>query len=122
MPASLPPGWPPQVPPPDSADWIERAQAYLLDHCPPEYRTEPVYLRHPVVLGWLAQRQVQARLDAARAAYGAVRRDLGDALGPEALAQTLRALEREGARLLGEQRSVNLVADALRGSRFVPRL
>jgi len=119
---SLPPGWPPEVPPPDATDWVERAQAYLLDRCPPDYRTEPVYRRHPVVLGWLAGRQAQARLDAARSAYGAVRRELGDTIGPEALADTLQALEREGSRLLAEQRSIGLVAEALGGGRFVPRL
>ncbi len=120
--SSLPPGWPVEVPPPDAVDWVERACAYLLDHCPPDYRTEPVYRRHPLVLGWLAARQAQARLDAARAAYGSVRRELGDAVSPEVLSDTLRALEREGSRLLAQQRSVGLVADALRGSRYVPRL
>jgi hypothetical protein len=122
MTSSLPPGWPPEVPPPDATDWVERACAYLLDHCPPDYRTEPVYLRHPILLGWLARRQAQARLDAARAAYGSVRRELGDAVPPEALADTLRALEREGSRLLAQQRAIGLVADALQGGRFVPRL
>jgi len=70
----------------------------------------------------LASRQAQARLDAARSAYGSVRRELGDAVGPEALADTLHALEREGARLLAQQRSIGLVADALRGGRYVARL
>jgi hypothetical protein len=118
----VPPGWPREVPPPDSPDWLKRACAYLLDRCPPEYRTEPVYLRHLPVLAWLARRQAQARLDAARAAYGAVRRELGDVVGPEVVADTLAALEREGSRLLAEQRAIMLVSDAVLGARYVPRL
>jgi hypothetical protein len=120
--SSAPPGWPGEVPPPDSADWVERATAYLMDHCPPDYRTEAVYRRHPVVLGWLARRQAQARLEATRQAYGSVRRELAEVLGPQGLADTLEALEREGARLLAEQRAITLVADALQGRRHVPRL
>jgi hypothetical protein len=120
--AAVPPGWPSEVPPPDSPDWTARACAYLLDRCPPDYRTEPVYLRHPPVLAWLARRQAQARLDAARAAYGSVRRELGEVVPPEVVADTLAALEREGSRLLAEQRAIVLVADAVLGNRYVRRL
>jgi hypothetical protein len=101
---------------------MARACAYLLDRCPPDYRTEPVYRRHPQVLAWLARRQASARLEAARAAYGGVRRELGDVLAPEVLADTLAALEREGSRLLAEQRAITLVSEAVLGARFVPRL
>jgi hypothetical protein len=119
--ASVPPGWPPQVPPPETADWVDAAVLWLLDHSPPEYRNHGLLRRQPVLLAWLTARQVDAGLDATRQAYRSVRRERAD-LGPEVLAETLTVLEAEGARLLGLQRAVHLVADSLAGQRYVPRL
>jgi hypothetical protein len=72
-----------------------------------------VVRRQPVVLAWLTEVQVEAQIQGARRAYSQARRDLGPSLGPEVVAQTLAALEAEGARLLSLQRSVRLVAEAL---------
>jgi hypothetical protein len=101
------------VPPPQAPGWSDKAVGWLLDHCPAEYRAYPVVRRQPVVLAWLAEVQVAAQLDGARQAYARARRDLGPSLGPEVVAQTLAALETEGARLLALQRAVRLVAEAL---------
>ena len=120
--ATRPPGWPPGVPPPDTAGWRDRAVAYLLDVAPPEFRTEPLYRRQPVVLAWRVQQVIEAQLDAARASYSNVRSDLREQVSPEVVAETLQALEREGAALLARRREVDLVARALSGEVFVPRL
>ena len=117
-----PPGWPPGVPPPGADQWQERALAFLLDLAPPEFRSEPLYRRQPVVLAWRVQAIIEAQLEAARASYSRARAELRDDVIPEVVAETLQALEREGAALLARRREVDLVFRALRGEEFVPRL
>jgi hypothetical protein len=51
-----------------------------------------------------------------------VRVDLADHLPPDALEAAVAAYEREGARLAAAARGVEVVAGALRGERWVPRL
>ncbi|MFZ0323866.1 MAG: hypothetical protein WAN48_07015 [Actinomycetes bacterium] len=121
MTAAPPPGWPREVLPPDTSEWADTAVRWLLDHCPPEYRGHDLLRRQPVLLSWLAARQVDATLEATREAYRSLRRERPD-LGPETLAEALTVLEAEGARLLALQRAVHLVRDALTGQRYVPRL
>ena len=55
-----PPGWPAPVRPPGAPDWETTATAWLLDLCPPEYRTYPALRRHPVVLARFAVLYVEA--------------------------------------------------------------
>ena len=117
-----PPGWPPGVPPPGGADWHQRAVAYLLDVAPAEFRTEQLYRRQPLVLAWRVAGVIEAQLDAARAAYSQARADLREDVTPEVVAETLQAIEREGASLLARRREVDLVLRAFRGEQFVPRL
>jgi hypothetical protein len=93
---------------------------WLLDQAPAEYRTYPLLRRHPVVLGWLVAQHVDGMVESTRSAYRVARQDLGEQGQP--VAAVLELLEAEGARLLALQRSVHLVADALTGRRFVPRL
>ena len=121
MSAAVPPGWPAEVPPAGSPDWVDAAVRWLLDHSPPEYRGHPLLRRQPVLLAWLTSHQVDAGLDATREAYRSLRRERPE-LGAETVAEALTVLEAEGARLLALQRSVHLVADALVGLRYVPRL
>jgi hypothetical protein len=96
--------------------------AFLLDVAPAEFRTEALYRRQPVVLAWRVRGVIDAQLDAARASYARARADLRDNVSPEVVAETLQALEREGAGLLARRREVELVGEALRGGSFVPRL
>ena len=117
-----PPGWPPGVPPPGERGWDHRASAWLLDHCPPDYRLYPAWRRHPVALAWFTVRHLDAQLDAMRSAYREVRVDLVDDIGPEGVAQVLADLECEGVRLLSARRAAGLLLDALRGLDFVPKL
>lgn len=117
-----PPGWPGSVPPPGADAWRDRAVAYLLDVAPAEFRTEPLYRRQPLVLAWRVLTIVDAQLEAARRSYSQARADLAGDVTPEVVADTLEALEREGAGLLARRREVDLVLRALRGESFVPRL
>jgi hypothetical protein len=110
------------VPPPGAPGWEGVAVGWLLDHCPPDYRLYAVWRRQPLALAWLATHHLDAQLEGMRAAYRGVRVDLGDRVGPEALAEVLRALEVEGARLLAARRAAGLVLEALDGRTFVPRL
>jgi hypothetical protein len=117
-----PPGWPKTVPPPGADGWEPRAVAYLLDLAPGDFRTEPLYARQPVLLAWRVQALVEAQLESARASYSRARAELRDVATPEVLAETLQALEREGAALLARRREVDLVGRALRGESFVAKL
>lgn len=122
----VPPGWPAEVLPPQAPDWERSAVAWLLDLCPPDYRAHEVLRRHPVLLARFAAQHVAAGVQAARDGLRTLRADaaaglLGD-LPPEALDAAVGAYEREGRRLGRAGRQVGLVAGALRGERWVPRL
>ncbi len=119
---TTPPGWPRAVPDPQAPEFGTRVVAWLLDLCPPDYRSHAVFQRHPVILARVAARHAQASLDAARAAYSGARRDLAGRVPPAAVEDTLSALSREGARLAAQVREVGLVEEALQGRRWQPRL
>src|SRR5919202_4493269 len=67
-----PPGWPSAVRPPGAPGWERTAVAWLLDLCPPEFRSYPVLRRHEVVLARFAVLHVEA-------CHAAVRRGLSEA-------------------------------------------
>jgi len=117
-----PPGWPTSVLPPGADGWEHRAIAFLLDLAPGDFRTEPLYARQPVLLAWRVQALIEAQLESARSCYSRARAELRDHATPEVVAETLQALEREGAALLARRREVDLVSRALRGESFVTRL
>ncbi len=118
---AVPAGWPEHVRPPGAPDWERTAVSWLFDLCPPDYRGYPVLSRHPAVLAWLAGHHVEGQVQAARRALATARAEL-TAVPQPVLRETLAAVEAELARLLGAQRAVGLVAQALTGVRFVPRL
>jgi hypothetical protein len=120
--AHVPPGWPRAVPPPEVEGWQDRAVAWLLDLCPPDYRGHGVLRRHPVALARLAAHHVAAGLDAQRRATATLRADLAGRLDPRTAEEVLDVLDVEQARLTEAQRAVALVEGALRGQRYVPRL
>jgi hypothetical protein len=117
-----PPGWPRGVRPPGAPGWEHTAVAWLLDICPPEYRSYPVLRRHDVVLARFAVLHVEAGQAAVRRGLSEARaalRDVADLAAVDAAVETWQA---ESARLLAERRAVGLVEEALRGRRFVARL
>ena len=118
----VPAGWPAQVRPPGAPGWERSSVGWLLDLCPPDYRGYAVVTRQPVVLAWLAGHHVEGQVQATRRALATARADLSGSVPPPALRETLEALEEELARLVAAQRAAGLVAQALSGVRFVPRL
>lgn len=89
---------------------------------PPDYRSHDVFRRYPVVLARLAALQADASLQAARSAYAGARRDLASRVPPEAVAETLVSLSKEGSRLAAQVREISLVEEASQGRRWRPKL
>ena len=118
----VPPDWPREVLPPQAPDWQRSAVAWLLDSCPPDYRSYEVLRAHPVLLARFAHGHLTASVQAARQGIATLRADVRGAIPPEAVDAALAAYEREGRRLARAARQVVLVEAALRGERWVPRL
>lgn len=118
----VPPGWPPEVLPPQAPDWERGAVGWLFDLCPADYRAHEVLRRHPVVLARFAAGHVESAVEAARHGLRTARADLRGIVPPEVVDAAIAAYEREGRRLLVVGRQVALVDAALRGERHVPRL
>ena len=121
MPAHTPPGWPEEVLPADVEGWETTALAWLLDYGDPAWRLNEALTRHPVVLATAARHRAHADVAAARQLWHD-HIDPGAGLEPETAAAVRALLEREGPRLAARARAVDLVAEALRGRRWVPRL
>lgn len=117
-----PPGWPREVRPPDAPDWERTAVNWLLDLCPPEYRSYPVLRRHSVVLARFAVLHVEACQLAGKRGLSQARAELRDVADPDVVESAVQTWLAEEARLLGLRRAVGLVEEALRGRRFVARL
>ena len=117
-----PPGWPRAVRPPGAPGWEHTAVAWLLDICPPEYRSYPVLRRHDVVLARFAVLHVEAGQAAARRGLSEARAELRDVTDQDTVDAAGEAWHAESARLMAERRAVGLVEDALRGKRYVVRL
>src|SRR6476661_9957293 len=116
-----PPGWPGPVRPPGAPDWESTATAWLLDLCPPEYRSYPALRRHPVVLARFAVLHVEASQAAARRGLSESRSALRDVAQLDVVEAAVQTWLAEEARLSGVRRAVGLVEEALRGRRFVAR-
>ncbi len=117
-----PPGWPPQVRPPDAPAWERTAANWLLDICPPEYRAYSGLRRHVVVLARFAVLHVEASQAACRRGLSEARSDLRDVATLEVVEAAVQTFQLEEARLIGLRRAVGLVEEALRGRRYVARL
>ncbi|HYO38862.1 MAG TPA: hypothetical protein VER39_04310 [Nocardioidaceae bacterium] len=117
-----PPGWPPLVRPPGAPDWEASAVAWLLDLCPPEFRSYPVLRRHDVVLARFALLHVEACQAAVRRGLSEARAELRDVTDDDTVEAAVQTWHAEAARLIAERRAVGLVEEALRGRRFVARL
>ncbi len=114
----LPASWPPEVPPPASEDFASGAVSWLLDLCPPDFRSYEVLRRHPRLLARLAGEQLAAAVEGCRQGYRTARAELGPVVAPEVLSALLGVYEREGRRLAAAATSVAVVASALNGERF----
>ncbi|MFF7249806.1 hypothetical protein ACFZBU_38580 [Embleya sp. NPDC008237] len=95
--------------------------AWLFDLCPPGYRDHDVLRKHPLILR-MARRHVSAALAAARHGYGTARAEIGPTLPAAEVDAMLRVHEHEGSRAAATDRAVRLVAEALGGEQWEPRL
>ena len=118
----VPPGWPASVRPPGAPGWLKSATAFLLDCCPAEYRGYPVVLRHPVVLARFARQFVAGQLASTRDNLAGSRPDLSGLVDTSTADAVVGVLQQEEARLVRVARAVELVEQALRDVRFVPKL
>jgi hypothetical protein len=96
--------------------------SWLLDICPPEYRSYVVLRRHPVVLARFALLHVEGCQAAVRRGLSEARAVLRDVAEPQTVEAAVETWHKEGARLSADRRAVGLVEEALRGRRFVARL
>lgn len=117
-----PPGWPREVRPPDAPDWERTAQGWLLDLCPPEYRSYPALRRHLVVLARFAVLHVEAQQAAVRQGLSEARSVLRDVATLDVVDAAVETWHAEAARLSGVRRAAGLVEDAISGRRFRARL
>lgn len=117
-----PAGWPRAVLPPSVAGWEESATRWLLDLCPPEFRSYPVLRHHPVVLVRFAAIHVESSALGVRRGLSETRAALREVADPGVVDAAVTAWQGEEVRLHEVTRSVGLVEQALRGRRFVARL
>ncbi|ABS03063.1 conserved hypothetical protein [Kineococcus radiotolerans SRS30216 = ATCC BAA-149] len=110
------------MPPPGAGEWQADAVTWLLDQAPPEFRSYAVVRHHPLLLAWLVAHHVRAQQEALRAARSTARRDLSQELPPEVAPRLFDVLDREELRLRRLARAVDLLEQAVRGRRFVPRM
>lgn len=120
--AVAPPGWPPTVRPPGAPEWERTATNWLLDLCPPEYRSYPALRRHVVVLARFAVLHVEASQAAVRRGLSEARAELREVADGDVIEAAVQTWQAEDARLLAVRRAVGLVEEAVRGRRFVARL
>ncbi len=116
------PNWPTEVLPPQIPEWERSAVTWLFDLCPPDYRSHDVLRKHPVVLSRFAAHHVESAVQAARDGLRTVRAELSGLVPSEVVEAAIAAYDREGRRLVAAGKQVELVAAALRGERWIPRL
>lgn len=117
-----PPGWPAGVRPPGTPDWERTAVGWLLDQCPPEYRSYDPVRRHPLVLARFGVLHVEACQAGTRRALSEARAELRHVVDADVVEAAIEAWLAEDARLSGVRRAAGLVEEALRGRRFAARL
>jgi hypothetical protein len=107
--------WPIDLIPAGAPGWEIKANAWLLDRCPSEFRTYEIFRTHPAALGYVATFQLEHQVEAIRDAYRSARTTAN--LAPEALSELLTTLEHEGARLALEISAARAVIEALNASK-----
>lgn len=102
--------------------WETNAVAWLLDHCPADYRLYDGWVRHPTALAWIAVRHIDGQVEVMREAFRRARAELGEEISPEGLTQVLATIEREGLRLRAAALGARLISEAMTGAVWTPRL
>jgi len=118
----VPPGWPEDLPPPDTEAFSAKVSGWLLDRCPPQFRATFTVRRHPSALAHVALYHSKATVAGQREAYRAARRLLAEQLSADALSGVLADLEATGHEVVSTLREVELVVEAMHGERWQPKL
>ena len=118
----LPPGWPSQVPPLSTEDGERAAVRFLLECCPPVLTDLGLLRRQPVGLAHLAQGFLDGQLATSRDLLAGLRASLAPVVEPEVVAAAVDCLQAIDAHLVRIQREAGLVAGAMRGVVYRPRL
>ena len=111
-----------QVRPPGAAGWEATVISYLLDCCPPDFRTYRVLRNHPVVLAQFATHFVNGQHEASQRGLAAVRTSISEYVDAEVVEAATQAWLEQGARLARTRRAVALIEEALHGRVFVRKL
>ncbi|MCE1174852.1 MAG: hypothetical protein LWW77_09640 [Propionibacteriales bacterium] len=118
----VPPGWPTRVPPPGVDGWERAAVAFLLECCPPVLSEAGLPRRYPVVLAHLAMGYLDGQRATSVDLLAGLRAGLAGQVEPDVVAAAVDALQLMEARLTRVRREAGLVAGALRGEVYRPRL
>ncbi|NBF00505.1 hypothetical protein FE391_45860 [Nonomuraea sp. KC401] len=108
-----PPGWPPQVLPPDDPEWVRSATSWLLDILPPDYRTHAAIVAMPRVLAWMAATHVDRYQAATQQGYRTAAVDLRAFDSPEVIEQVLDVYRAEKDRLATVREGIRAVRRSL---------
>ncbi len=122
MTSVAPAGWPRDLPPPYTDQFGAAVTGWLLDRGPGEWRAHPVLRQFPQGLGLLVADHLAAQLTGLRQSYRSVRSELADAVPPDRMGDLLAAIEAQAAVVTESARQVELVREALAGTRWRPRL
>jgi hypothetical protein len=95
---------------------------WLLDICPPEYRSYRTLRSHEVVLARFAVLHVEACQAAVRRGLSEARSVLREVADLDTVEAAVEVWHAEAVRLSAERRAAGLVEEALQGRRFVARL
>jgi hypothetical protein len=120
--AFVPPGWPQRVLPPGNDGWEQSAVEFLIDCCPPILQEVGLPRRQPVVLAYLVEGWVEGQRATSLDLLARLRASLSPLLEPEVVAGAVDSVHAVEARLARVRREVGLVAGALRGVVYRPRL
>jgi hypothetical protein len=110
---STPPGWPPQVLPPDEPGWVHSATSWLLDILPPDYRAHSEIVAMPRVLAWMAATHVEHYEAATQRGYRSAAVDLRGFVAPESNKQVLDVYQAEKQRWATVREGIRAVRRAL---------
>lgn len=118
----VPPGWPARVPPAGVDNWERAGVQFLLECCPPVLIEAGLPQRYPVVLAHLALGFLDGQLATSADLLTGLRASLAGQVQPEVVAASVDSVQLMQARLTRIRREAGLVAGAMRGEVYRPRL
>jgi len=106
--AVLPSGWPRDLPPPHTEEFLERLVPWLVDRGSSELHTSALR-RYPIALALVVEQELEGATAGLRAAYASARRELGEQLDSHEISEVLQSLEVLGSAHQATLREVRAV-------------